>query len=168
MSARSQLAQFLAAQTHTQPSSDMASVVSRLFRGAHLIASKATDDAGAATATTELQGFALPAAMYPDGCTCVGLLYVPNGTITADAANQGVITVTKRTSAGATLTTLGTLTTNLALGNLVQGQNTAFALTATVADLTIAAGSTLGWAITKNGAGVVMRAGQILGVFEGL
>lgn len=113
-----------------------------------------TDDAMANTATAEQQIFWASVAI-----TITALEYVPNAAITADASNNAVITFSKRTSAGASQTTLGTITTNLALGNLAAGQGAAATLTATTTDLQVAAGSSIGVANTKGGTGVVLRAG---------
>lgn len=113
-----------------------------------------TDDAMANTATAEQQIFATSVAI-----TITSLMYVPNNTITADATNNAVITFSKRTSAGGSQTTLGTITTDLTLGNLAVGQPAVATLTATTANLQVAAGSSIGVANTKGGAGVVLRAG---------
>lgn len=116
-----------------------------------------TDDAAANTATAEQQIFwtSIP-------ITLTAFVYIPNGTITADANNNAVITLSKRTSAGLTQTTLATITTNLALGNLVAGQAAVGTLTAVSTDLPIAAGSSLAVTNAKGGTGVVLRAGTYI------
>ena len=115
---------------------------------------KTADDAMASTTTAETQvgGFAVAG-------TVKAIYYISNGTLTGDDTNNAVVTVSKRTSAGGSKTTLGTLTTNVAGGNYVQGQRIAFALTATVANLTLAALATISFEIAKGGSGVVVRAG---------
>lgn len=113
-----------------------------------------TDDAAANTATAEQQIFWTSVAI-----TVTALEYVPNAAIVADAANNATITFTKRTAAGGSLTTLGTITTNVALGNLAAGQGAPATLTATSDDLKVAAGSSIGVANTKAGTGVALRAG---------
>lgn len=113
-----------------------------------------TDDAMASTTTAEQQ------LMY---CSVAGtvtaFVYIPNGTVTADATNNAVLTLSKRTAAGGTQTTVATITTDLTLGNLVAGQGAVGTLTATVADRSFTAGSSLAVTTTKPNAGVVLRAG---------
>ena len=113
-----------------------------------------TDDAAANTATAEQQLFwtSIP-------ITITAFVYIPNGTITADANNNAVITLSKRTAAGGSQTTLATITTNVALGNLVAGQAAVATLTATSTDLPVAAGSSIAVTNAKGGTGVVLRAG---------
>lgn len=113
-----------------------------------------TDDAAANTATAEQQIFATSVAI-----TITVLYYVPNAAIVADAANNALITFSKRTAAGGAQTTLGTITTNVALGNLAAGQPAAATLTATSDDLSVAAGSSIAVTNAKNGTGVALRAG---------
>lgn len=116
-----------------------------------------TDDAMANTTTAEQQLFYTSVAI-----TITAFAYIPNGTITADAANQVTFTLSKRTSAGATQTTLATITSNVALGNLVAGQPAVGTLSATTTDLQVAAGSSIAITTTKPGTGVVARAGSFV------
>lgn len=111
-----------------------------------------TDDAMANTTTAEQQIFTTTVAI-----TITSFAYVPNGTITADAANNAVLTLSKRTAAGGSQTTVGTITTDLTLGNLVAGQAAIGTLTA--ANVQVAAGGSLAVTTTKGGTGVVVRAG---------
>lgn len=118
---------------------------------------KAADDGAAATATaeTDLNVFLIRPGIVKS------ITYVPvSGSVVADPANNAVITVSKRDTNGANLTTVGTLTTNLAgLGaaTLVQRGNAACVLTP--ANVRCAAGSTLTFSIAKGGTGVVVRQG---------
>lgn len=85
--------------------------------------------------------------------------------LTADAANFATITVSKRDSAGANLTTLATLTTTIASsGNLAQRAPVAFVLTD--ANVDIAALSTLTFSIAKTGTGVVVPVSFFVAVVE--
>jgi hypothetical protein len=85
--------------------------------------------------------------------------------LTADNTNFATITVSKRDSAGANKTTLGTLTTTItSSGNLAQGGAKPFVLTAANVDLP--ALTTFTFEIAKSGSGVVVPAGVFTVDFE--
>lgn len=115
---------------------------------------KASDDGMASTATAETR----TNIYLPRACILKSVAYVATtGGITADATNNAVVTLSKRDKTGANLTTVATLTTNLALGNVVQ--DAAVQMTLTAANVAITLGSTLTYSIAKGGSGVVFRAG---------
>lgn len=118
------------------------------------IYSKAAADGMASTTTAETDFN----VYFPRIVICKAIrLTAQGGTITADPTNNAVITVSKRDSAGANLTTLGTLTTNSAgLGGATLAQRATAAFTLTAANVRIAAGSTITFSIAKGGTGVVV------------
>lgn len=123
---------------------------------------KAADDGMASTTTSET--FTGVYSKY--AAILKSITYSPTtGGVTADAANYATVTASKRDSAGANKTTLGTLTTTIASsGNLTQGAGKAFVLTN--ANVALSAGSTFTWEIAKTGTGVVMRAGRFTAEVE--
>lgn len=78
------------------------------------------------------------------------VVFVPDTAVTADASNTATLTIT----AGGT--TISTLTTNLAQGNLVAGTAYSFTLTASGADLEISPLESVGVAKTYASSGAVM------------
>lgn len=129
---------------------------------------KAADDGTAATTTAETYtGIFLPQTQGVS--TTAGqrlyrlnaIYYVATtGGITGDNTNNAVITVSVRDANGANPVVLGTLTTNVATGNIVQGAGKTFTM-ATTNPAPLPAGATFTYAITKGGTGVVVRAGVI-------
>jgi hypothetical protein len=116
-------------------------------------------DAMASTTTAESFGFQIPILDGYSAGTEFGIVrritLTPDSAITGDAANAATVTVSKRDSAGGSLTTLGTITTL----NSGAGSFTAFVgedFTLTSANLILVAGGTVTWSIAKNGTGVVM------------
>lgn len=147
-----------AAVLGTTPAVSAIATVGQVHSQLFVSTAKSSDDGMASTTTseTDLHIFAIRQ------CTLKSITYIPEtGTITADPTNNATITVSKRDSGGANLTTVGTLTTNAAgIGTtLAQRGNATFTLT--VANVAIAAGSTFTFSIAKNGTGVVVRGGQI-------
>jgi len=78
------------------------------------------------------------------------VMFVPDTAVTADDTNNGVLTI----KVGAT--TIGTLTTNLAHGNLVAGTAYSVTLTASGADLEVDALETVSVTKTFAGSGAVL------------
>lgn len=76
--------------------------------------------------------------------------FVPDTAVTANDTNNGVLTI----KAGAT--TISTLTTNVAQGDLVAGTVYSFTLTGTGADLEVSSLETVSVAKTYAGSGAVM------------
>lgn len=86
--------------------------------------------------------------------------------ITADAANNATITISKRDSAAANKTSVATLITNIATGNLVIGAPKAMTITATsAAEFIIAELSGFTYEIAKGGTGVVVPPTEFTLVF---
>lgn len=118
--------------------------------------SKASDDGMASTTTSET----FTGIYIPYKCKIRNVYYVATtGGITADNTNFATVTVSKRDSAGANLTTVATLTTTItSSGNITQGAGKALVLTA--ANIVCTAGSTITFSIAKAASGVVVRAGS--------
>lgn len=118
--------------------------------------SKAADDGTAATTTAET----FTGLYFPRACRLKSVTYVATtGGVTADATNFATVTVSKRDSAGATPTTIATLTTTVASsGTITQGAGKALVLAGSAANIT--AGSTVTFSVAKSGTGVVLRAGM--------
>ncbi len=115
---------------------------------------KAADDGAASTTTAETH----TNIYLKRACILKSVAYVATtGGITADNTNNATVTLSKRDSAGANLTTVATLTTNTTLGNIVQ--YAAVQMTLTAANVAVTAGSTLTYSVAKGGTGVVLRAG---------
>lgn len=115
--------------------------------------SKAAADGSASTATAETD-LNVP---VPRVAILRAVRLTPQGaSIIADATNNAVITVSKRDSTGGNLTTVATLTTNVAgIGaTLAQRATAAFVLSG--ANTRITAGSSLTFSIAKGGTGVVI------------
>jgi hypothetical protein len=106
-------------------------------------------DAAASTTTTETA-----IGSIVEGSRIIGAYIVPDAAVTADAANYATITVSKRTSAGASKTTLATLLTDVAGGSWTQYARKEMTLTATTADRICGAGSTFTIEVAKAGTGV--------------
>lgn len=119
-----------------------------------------TADAMASTTTAEQQGATIEVAG-----TITAVYLVPNNTLTGDNTNNAVITLSKRTSAGGSKTTVVSHTTNVANGNWVQGQAVSLSLTATIADRSFTAGSTISFEVAKGGTGVAVPAGNFVVVY---
>jgi hypothetical protein len=123
---------------------------------------KAAADAMASTTTAETYtGINLPYAGKVKAIT-----FVPtSGGLTADASNYATVTVSRRDSAAANKTTLGTITTTVASsGNLTQGVGEDAVLTS--ANVDFAADSTVTFEIAKTGTGVVVPAGRFTVLVE--
>lgn len=119
-----------------------------------------TADAMASTTTAEQQGATVEVAG-----TIVAVYIIPNGTLTGDNTNNAAITLSKRTAAGGSKTTVVSHTTTVANGNWVAGQAVSLSLTATIADRSFAAGSTFSFEVAKNGSGVAVPAGNFVVVY---
>jgi len=116
--------------------------------------SKAAADGAAATTTAETD-LNVP---VPRAAVLRAVRLTPQGAaITADATNNATITVSKRDSTGGNLTTVATLTTNVAgLGGATLAQRATAAFVLTGANTRITAGSSLTFSIAKGGTGVVV------------
>lgn len=114
-------------------------------------------DGAANTATAET-----PIGMVYAPAQVVAVYYVPLAALTANDTDYATITVSKRTSAGASKTTVATLVTTVAGGSWTAFARKAFTLTATAADLIVASGSTLTFEIAKAGSGVAVPAGDLV------
>lgn len=119
--------------------------------------SKASDDAMASTTTSETY----TGIYIPYKCRLKSVTYsATTGGITADNTNYATVTVSKRDSAAANLTTIATLTTTItSSGNITQGAGKACVVTGSAVIIT--AGSTITFSIAKAGSGVVVRAGTV-------
>lgn len=119
--------------------------------------SKASDDAMASTTTSET--YTGLYVVY--ACRVKSVTYsATTGGITADNTNYATVTVSKRDSAAANLTTVATLTTTAtSSGNITQGAGKALVLSTTAGALDLAIGATFTYSIAKAGSGVVVRAG---------
>jgi hypothetical protein len=117
--------------------------------------SKASDDAMASTTTSETY----TGIYFPYACKLKAVTYVATtGGVTADASNYATVTVSKRDSAAANLTTVATLTTTVASsGSITQGAGKGLVLSGSAVN--ISAGSTVTFSVAKTGTGVVLRAG---------
>lgn len=123
-------------------------------RRALLLWDKPAADALAADATAERGVGYIDSG--DDGEGLVDLVIVPTAALTAHDTNNATITIRKKDSAGGSSTSVATITTTVASGSWVAFAPKAMVLTATAADLRIAAGSSISVQITKNGAGVVV------------
>lgn len=123
-----------------------------------VIADKSADDAMASTTTSETY----TGVVVPYAARVKNIYYVATtGSITADNTNYATVTIYKRDSAAANQLAVATLTTTItSSGNITQGAPKA--LVRTVANVDVAALSTLTFAITKAGTGVVFRGGKFV------
>lgn len=119
-------------------------------------------DAAAATTTAETT-FGVARL----GTRLLSAYYQPAAALTADNTNYATITVSKRTSAGGTKTTIASVATTIAggTGNWTAWAPVPITLSATTADLTIAAGSSITYEIAKAGTGVQLPAGTVVLIF---
>ncbi len=107
-------------------------------------------DAMAADATAEAPGF-----RFPFNGIVTNIKLTLHVALTGDAANNFTMTVSKRDAAGANLTTLGTITSDIpGAGSFVAFVGEDFTLTN--ANLEVVAGGFCTWSIAKGGAGVVV------------
>ena len=109
-------------------------------------------DALAATATAETRG-----TFNPYAGIVMSITLAMHVAVTGDTTNGFTMTVSKRDAAGASLTTLGTISSVNAVaanGNFVAFVPKAFTLTN--ANLQVVAGGSYTWSIAKNGTGVVV------------
>jgi hypothetical protein len=90
-----------------------------------------------------------------------GVRFVPTAALTADNANNAVITVRKRNGAGGTAVTLATITTDVASGDWVAFTPKALTPTATAADLIIRETDVITVEVAKGGTGVALPSGSI-------
>lgn len=116
---------------------------------------KAAADGAASTATAETAFFQAPVDLVIEQVE-----FVPSAALTADNANNAVITVTRRNADGTGNVTVATVTTNVASGNWTQWVSKVLTLTAANAGLS--AGMILTLTIAKGGTGVVVPAGQLI------
>ncbi|MES2359930.1 MAG: hypothetical protein V4529_16445 [Gemmatimonadota bacterium] len=103
--------------------------------------------------------------------TLTGVSFRPGVTgFTESTSVFSTMTLTKRTSAGATSTSVATATTNTVanggLGTMTVGQTGAFTLTATIADRTIAAGACILYSKTHASTGTILPGGVITLTFR--
>lgn len=133
----------------TDPIGEVANANSSQF-----VFAKGADDAMASTTTAET----FTGIYFARACRLKSIVYsATTGGVTADNTNFATVTVSKRDSAGANLTTIATLTTTItSSGNLSQGVGKALVLTASAVNIT--AGSTVTYSVAKAGSGVVLRA----------
>src|SRR5262245_15966829 len=110
---------------------------------------KQAADAAANTATAETVFFQAEVDLVIEQVEVV-----PSAALTADNANNAVITVQKRNADGSTNVTVATMTTNVASGNWTAFVAKALTLTASNAGLSV--GQILTFTITKGGTGVAV------------
>lgn len=121
---------------------------------------KAADGAAATTTSETVIGHVNFA------CKIIAARYVPAAALTADNTNNATITVSKRVAGGGSKTTIASITTNVASGSWTQWAPKDLTLTATAADLQIAANSGITFEIAKGGTGVIVPAGTLELVFS--
>lgn len=123
------------------------------------VAVKRAADGAANTATAETSIFRVPGL-----CQLAAAYFCPDAALTADAANNATITVSKYTSAGGAKTAVASLVTDVAGGDWTAWAPKA--LTVAAGGASIAAGSNVTYEITKGGTGVVVPAGTLVLVFR--
>lgn len=130
--------------------SDLATQLRTSFREEefHLFQKQAAD-AMASTATTETPCFKARVAL-----DIIEISVLPGAGLTADNANNAVITVQRRNADGTGAVTVATMTTNVASGNWTAWVSKLLTLTA--ANVRLTAGQILTINITKGGTGVVV------------
>lgn len=116
---------------------------------------KAVDGAANTTTAETVVGLVGRAAKV------IGVRYAPAAALTADNTNNAVITVSKRATGGGSKTTIASITTNVASGNWTAWSPKDLVLTATAADLQVAANSEITFEIAKGGTGVAVPAGTL-------
>lgn len=126
------------------------------------------DDAAAATDVTD---YVLWSNDTGFDVTLTGVTFRPGNTgFTESTSVYSTMTLTKRTSAGATSTSVATATTNTVanggLGTMTTGQTGNFTLTGTIADRTIAAGACILYSKTHASTGTVIPGGVITLTFR--
>lgn len=120
---------------------------------------RAADGAANTTTAETAIGFLYTAT------TLVAARIVPTAALTADNTNNAVFTLAKYTSAGATKTTVASLTTNVASGDWVAFAPKAMTLAGSGAP-TIAAGSSISLEVAKGGSGVQAGTLNVQLIFE--
>ena len=103
--------------------------------------------------------------------TLTGATFRPGNTgFTESTSVFSTMTLTKRTSAGASSTSVATATTNTVanggLGTMTTGQTGNFTLTATITDRTIAAGACILYSKTHASTGTILPGGLITMTFR--
>lgn len=123
-------------------------------------------DAAASTATAETVVGFVPKAPGANASLAKTLrvYYLPAAALTADDTNYATITVSKYTAAGASKTTVATVTTTITAGS---GDWVAFVpeeitLSATAANLILESGAILTYEVSKAGTGVALPAGKLV------
>lgn len=114
---------------------------------------KAAADAAASTATAETVVFVAGGPL-----TLTNLGVVPSAALTADAANNATITITRRNADGTGNVTVATLVTDVAGGSWTAFVRKNFG---TMANTTMTAGQMLTLTIAKGGTGVVVPSFQL-------
>lgn len=141
-------------QAETYNCSDPKAEIAKIH-STHTAYDKGSDDATAATATSETY----TGRVNLNKVRVKAVYYTPTtGGITADASNNATITIKWRDSAAANPVTVATYTTDVAGGSATQGVPKA--MTLTQANTICAAGGSFTITITKAGTGVVVRAGS--------
>jgi len=173
MSAVKDLLTYLLGQTQAvgaTPSSTQAAVTTQLFT---LTVPCLKPGAGAATgsgddaaAGTDITDNILWSNDTGFDVTLVGATFRPGTTgFTESTSVFSTMTLTKRTSTGATSTSVATATTNTVanggLGTMTVGQTGQFTLTATIADRVIPAGSCILYSKTHASTGTIIPGGVI-------
>lgn len=123
-------------------------------------------DAAAADATAETVVGYVPKAPGANASTAkvLRVYYLPGAALTAHDTDYATILVSKYTAAGASKTTVATITTKITGGS---GNWTAFVpmeitLSATAANLILASGAILTYEVSKAGNGVALPAGKLV------
>lgn len=115
----------------------------------HISLPRKAADAAANTATAETM-----IGSIVEGATLLSAYVVPDAAVTADAANNATLTLRKRTSAGASATSIATLVTDVAGGSWTQYARKAFTVVTAGSANVCAVGSGISLEITKGGTGV--------------
>lgn len=137
--------------------------VAWLVARAALIADRAMlgvyQHAGDALAADALAETIIPRPFAQHGLV-TGVRFVPTDALTADNADNAVITVSKRDGAGGVAVTLATITTDVASGDWTAFTPKALTLAA-AANLVIRETDVITVTVTKGGSGVVLPSGSI-------
>ena len=99
-------------------------------------------------------------AQAPFGCVVTAIQYVPEAAITGANTNTRTLTFVNKGQAGSGSTTVASLALTSGT-NLAANDETALTLSATAANLVLAAGDTLQWRSTHSGTGLADPGGLL-------
>lgn len=129
------------------------SIKNQDIQGDHVIRMKVPSTGNAASTGVQV------VARAPFACTVQSITFTPDSGVTADATNNATLQVTNRTT-GAGTTSVASVTTTTGFGMTAYTPAT-IAVSATAANLNLAAGDVISLDKTVGGTGVIIPAGLV-------